>query len=54
MSWPQITFIVLSCLSAGIVAARHGKPRDDKYSFWVTLVANVVTHGLLFAGGFYS
>lgn len=54
MGWPQITLIVLSCLSAGIVLSKHGQPRDDNYNFGITLLANVITYALLWAGGFFS
>lgn len=54
MGWPQITFIILLAFGLGVTAIKHGEPRNDKYSFWWQLVANLVIAWLLWCGGFFS
>ncbi len=54
MSWPQVTLIILFAFGLGVTAIKHGEPRNDKYSFWWQLVANLVIAWLLWCGGFFS
>jgi hypothetical protein len=51
---PQIILLVILCLSNGISLAKHGEPREDNYSFWVTLTSTVITLSLLYWGGFFD
>lgn len=54
MGWPQITWLALSLLGLGIYLARHGKPREDFYNFWLGLFATLLNAGILYAGGFFN
>lgn len=54
MNWPQITLIILLAFGLGVTAIKHGQPRNDKYSFWWQLVANLALAWLLWCGGFFS
>lgn len=44
---PIIILIVLSALSLGLVMAKHGTPKEEKYNVWVTLVSLIVNWGLI-------
>lgn len=50
----QISYIVIMVLSLGINLAKHGEPRDGKYSFWSALIAMGIQIGILYMGGFFS
>ncbi|ECE2928253.1 lytic transglycosylase domain-containing protein [Salmonella enterica] len=52
--WPQITLIILLAFGLGVTAIKHGEPRNDEYSFWWQLAANLITAWLLWCGGFFS
>ncbi|ELS9321434.1 transglycosylase SLT domain-containing protein [Salmonella enterica] len=54
LHWPQITLIILLAFGLGVTAIKHGEPRNDDYSFWWQLAANLVTAWLLWCGGFFS
>lgn len=54
MGWPQWTYVLLAGLGLGIHMALHGKARDGEYNFFVRLVAEVISVGLLYAGGFFT
>ncbi|EJP2482718.1 transglycosylase SLT domain-containing protein, partial [Salmonella enterica] len=54
LHWPQITLIILLAFGLGVTAVKYGEPRNDEYSFWWQLAANLVTAWLLWCGGFFS
>jgi len=54
MRAPQIVMIVISALGFGLTWASHGKPKTGKENAWYTLSALVVTHAILWWGGFYG
>lgn len=43
-----IALVVLQVLGLGIAMAKHGEPRNEKYSFWTTLVASAISFTLLY------
>lgn len=53
MHWPQITMIILMAMGLGISLANHGKPRSNENAV-ITIIANVISLGLLYMGGFFS
>lgn len=53
MGWPQLVWIGLACLGAGVSLALHGKPRDP-HNFWTAMLGTAISAGLLYAGGFFS
>jgi hypothetical protein len=50
----QIALTALYVLSLGTHLAKHGEPKDGKYSFWTALVAVAIEFTLLYFGGFYG
>jgi hypothetical protein len=50
---PQILFIIIVMLGAGVTIAKHGEPQKP-HNIVTTLIAQVIMHGLLFWGGFYD
>lgn len=54
MGWPQITWIVLTCIALGVGVAAHGLPRTGRHSFWWQLFSAVFLCWLLWCGGFFS
>lgn len=50
----QIIYVALLMLSLGISLAKHGEPRDDKYSFGASFIATAIQIAILYAGGFFS
>lgn len=53
MGTPQIIFIVLIALSAGIIMTKHGQARDN-YHFGKWIIAAAIELGLLYWGGFFG
>lgn len=53
MGIPQICYIVIIALGLGISLAKHGEPREDKYSFFNALFGASIQIGLLILGGFF-
>lgn len=51
---PQIVYLALVVLSLGITAANHGRPREEKYNFFVTFIAAVVDISIVYWGGFFK
>lgn len=55
MGWPQLTWIVLAALSAGVIISRHDKPIEQKkFNAGHGLLRIAVVGGLLYAGGFFA
>jgi len=54
MKAPQIIIIVLWGISLCASAYLHGKPKEDKHNFGITLLNTVIYAGLLIWGGFFS
>ena len=54
MKIPQTLVLVLLALSLGVSLADHGKPREGRNSFWVSLAGKLVQVGLLVWGGFFA
>ena len=50
---PEIIIIVLYSLTLGTELTQHGKPREGKHSFWVSLIGCGIMIGLLIWGGFF-
>lgn len=48
--WPQLTFVILSAFGAAVSLARSKNGLD----FLTSSIAAAITHGLLWAGGFYD
>lgn len=53
MRWPQITMIILLAVSLGINLANDGKPKDEKYSFGITVISTIIQVFILKAEGFF-
>lgn len=53
MGTPQIIFIVLAAMTAGIILTKHGQPRDN-YHFGHWIFAAAIEMGLLYWGGFFG
>lgn len=54
MGAPQIIYVVLIALSLGIHLARHGEPRNARFSIWSGLVNASASIGLVWWGGFFG
>jgi hypothetical protein len=54
MNAPQITWLVLTLLATGLVAARHGNHYDDNYSFGALAFVTALLVGLYYWGGFFE
>ena len=52
--WPQITYLVLTVLGLGIAIEKHGKPKEGKENFWITLIAYIPIFYLLYMGHFFD
>ena len=53
MGWPQIVIIAFLAMDTGMSLAMHGKPREGKYNFWVSLISNGLLALLMWYGGFW-
>jgi hypothetical protein len=54
LHWPQITWLCLTLLSAGIGIAQHGKPKTGNNNMFINLIATALIAWLLYEGGFFS
>ena len=54
VKWPQIVIIVIMSLNCGIDLVQHGKEIKGTYSFWKTLINNLIFAALLGFGGFWT
>ena len=49
-----LTYFCLNFLGLGIHLAKHGQPRNDKYSFFIALTSMSIAVGLLYMGGAFG
>lgn len=54
MKAPQIIMIALMAMNLGINLVKNGEPKDETYSFPVSLISIVINVGLLIWGGFFG
>lgn len=54
MKLPQLIFLGWVILALGIVLAKNGQPRNDKYSFVASFISAAIQIGLLYWGGFFN
>lgn len=50
-----VVYLVLSAMGLGINLVKHGEPKDGEYNFWASLIANIITVGIIvmaIKGGF--
>jgi hypothetical protein len=52
--WPQIIWLFLAIFGLGYGLYKHGKPKEGRESFWITLVATLVSFILVYCGGFFK
>lgn len=50
---PQIIVIVLLVAMLSQSFYNHGKPKEGKHNFWITLLAIVTELAILYWGGFF-
>lgn len=54
MKAPQIIMIIIMAMNLGINLVKNGEPKDETYSFPVSLISIVINVGLLIWGGFFG
>lgn len=54
MSTPAMIWLALAAMSLLLNANLHGKPRNEKHSFWTSLIALAIAGSLLYWGGFFA
>lgn len=54
MHAPQIVLLAMWALETGLVWAKHGEPKTDKYDLSVTLFGIGVVSAILWWGGFWK
>lgn len=55
MHWPQITWIVLTAGTVGLVAAKNGQPKPNKnYDILSTTITVVTELSILYLGHFFG
>ena len=52
--WPQIVYLIITAMGVGLALARHGKPKEGKDNFWVSLIATSAVWYLLYVGHFFD
>lgn len=50
----QIIYLAIIIFGLGIVLAKHGQPKDEKYNFWIQLLGVAIDLSLLYFGGFFK
>ena len=53
MKAPQIIMIIIMAMNLGINLVKNGEPKNETYSFSISLVSVVINIGLLIWGGFF-
>lgn len=48
MNYYFITLLILYAMNLGIVLTRNGEPREDKYSFFKSLLSCLIVIGLIY------
>lgn len=51
--WPQLIYLALLVLGAGMELARHGQPKTGEHNVITTLIASAIILALLAWGGFF-
>lgn len=54
MSTAAMIYLSLTFIGLGVAAAKDGKPKDGKHSFFGTLITTAIVIGLLYWGGFFD
>ena len=52
--WPQIVYLIITAMGVGLALSRHGKPKEGKDNFWVSLIVTVAVWYLLYVGHFFD
>ena len=48
MNYYFIILLILYAMNLGIVLSRNGQPREDKYSFFISLISSSIDIGLTY------
>jgi hypothetical protein len=51
---PKIIIMCLSMWGLGVATANHGKPKEGNENAVIHLIAVIITHSLLYWGGWYG
>ena len=51
--WPQLTYLALLLLGAGMAFAKYGEAKVSKYD-WTDFVAQAAVLAILYFGGFFT
>ena len=51
---PQILYLVLTIVGLVLSGVDHGKTKNKKENFWVSLVSTTILCGILYWGGFFN
>ena len=49
-----IIYIILFAISFGIVAAKHGEPKEGEYNIWVYSISSFIDLWLLYKAGLFN
>lgn len=49
-----IILLALILVNLGIHLAKHGEPREDKYNFWLYLIATIIELVLYYYAGLFE
>jgi hypothetical protein len=50
--WPQITYLALTCMAAGVAIANYGEAKVSRYD-WTDFVSSGIVLAILYYGGFF-
>lgn len=50
----QIIYIFIMGLGLGMVAMRHGQPKEGNENFWVTLISAFIQAFIMYMGGLFG
>lgn len=54
MNWAGYTYIILLAMGLGVDLALHGKEKEGRYNFWVSLLAVSIQIVLLYYAGIFG
>lgn len=52
--WPQVTWLAIMVMGAGISLAKYGEQKRDRYDLGDLVIAPAITLTILYYGGFFT
>lgn len=54
IGWPQLIYIGMMIFNLTLEGMKHRQQKEGKHSFGVTMIATILSLGLVYWGGFFE